>query len=147
MINWIHRNIIVPAIHVELARDLCATIAGSGGANMFTTPLSKLDSATPEYYISSGLIDEQFANILPLDEFIQSEENMPASLVRVKLPETETIKQILESMEIAPDPMLDSLLTTIIVTNGDIHTTLTNLNLQLYSEPNENLSSESSNSM
>ena len=114
---------------------------------MFTTPLSKLDSATPEYYISSGLIDEQFANILPLDEFIQSEENIPASLTRVKIPETEIIKQILESMEITSDPMLDSLLTTIIVTEGDIHTTLTNLNLQLYSEPNEMLSSEHSNSM
>lgn len=70
---------------------------------MFTTPLSKLDSTTLEYHISSGLIDKQFANILPLDEFIQSEEN--------------------------------------------IHTILTNLNLQLYSEPNENLFSESSNIM
>jgi hypothetical protein len=29
----------------------------------------------------------------------------------------------------------------------DSHTTLTNLNLQLYSEPNENLFSESSNIM
>ena len=108
---------------------------------MFTTPLSKLDSTTPEYSISSGLIDEQFANILPLDEFIQSEENIPVSLTRVKIPETEIIKQILESMEIVPDPMLDSLLTTIIVTEGDIHTALTNLNLQLYFEPNESLSS------
>ena len=30
---------------------------------------------------------------------------------------------------------------------ANIHATLTNLNLQLYSEPNENLFSESSNSM
>lgn len=147
MINWVHRNIIVPSTHTELARDLCATIAGSGGSNMFTTPLSKPDSTAPEYYISSGVIDEQFANILPLDEFIQSEENMPVSLTRVKIPETEIIEQILESMEIVPDPMLDSLLTSTIVTEGDIHTILANLNLQLYSDPNENLSSESSNSM
>ena len=58
------------------AVHLYVTIAGSGEVNMFTAPLSKLDSTTLEYHISSGLIDKQFANILPLDEFILSEENI-----------------------------------------------------------------------
>ena len=60
---------IVPAEHVELARKLCETLAGPGGAGMFTAALSTtgLDPAT--HYISSGLIESDFADLLPLIEF------------------------------------------------------------------------------
>lgn len=67
--SWQHRCMIVPTEHVELARKLCETLAGPGGAGMFTTALSTtgLDPAT--HYISSGLIESDFADLLPLIEF------------------------------------------------------------------------------
>ena len=60
---------IVPTEHAELARKLCETLAGPGGAGMFTTPLSTTGVDPATHYISSGLIESEFADLLPLIEF------------------------------------------------------------------------------
>lgn len=67
--SWQHRCMIVPAEHVDLARVLCETLAGPGGAGMFTTPLSTTGVDPATHYISSGLIESDFADLLPLIEF------------------------------------------------------------------------------
>ena len=64
--SWVHRCMIVPTEHVELARKLCETLAGPGGAGMFTTPLSTTGDDPATHYISSGLIESDFADLLPL---------------------------------------------------------------------------------
>ena len=64
---WTHRTIIVDAAQVELARSLCAAIAGPAGEGMFSTPLSATGLFPATHYISAGLIAEPFAAILPLD--------------------------------------------------------------------------------
>lgn len=63
---WVHRTIIVPASIAEPARVACAGLAGPGGSGMFTTPLSTTGEAPPTHYISSGLIEQPFADLLPL---------------------------------------------------------------------------------
>ena len=63
---WVHRCMIVPVDHVDLARSLCATLAGEGGAGMFTTPLSPTGDSPPTHWISPGLIEDAFADLLPL---------------------------------------------------------------------------------
>lgn len=63
---WVHRTIIVPAPLVEAARAACAGLAGPGGSGMFTTPLSATGMFPATHYISSGLIEDQFASLLPL---------------------------------------------------------------------------------
>ena len=60
---------IVPAEHADLARKLCETLAGPGGAGMFTTALSATGQDPATHYISSGLIEQSFADLLPLIEF------------------------------------------------------------------------------
>ena len=60
---------IVPAEHADLARKLCETLAGPGGAGMFTTALSATGDDPATHYISSGLIESDFADLLPLIEF------------------------------------------------------------------------------
>ena len=67
--SWVHRCMIVPTEHVELARKLCETLAGPGGAGMFTTPLSTTGDDPATHYISSGMIESDFADLLPLIEF------------------------------------------------------------------------------
>lgn len=67
--SWVHRCMIVPAGYAELARKLCETLAGPGGAGMFTTPLSTTGVDPATHYISSGLIESEFADLLPLIEF------------------------------------------------------------------------------
>jgi len=61
---WIHRTIIVPTAHADLARAACAHLAGAGGSGMYTTPLSPTGQLPATHYISSGLIEQSFADLL-----------------------------------------------------------------------------------
>lgn len=62
---WVHRTIIVPAPQVELARSLCAALAGPAGDGMFTTALSSSGALPATHYISAGLLEDTFASLLP----------------------------------------------------------------------------------
>lgn len=64
---WRHRTLIVTADHADLARSLCAAIAGPAGEGMFSTALSASGLYPATHYISAGLIEDTFASILPLD--------------------------------------------------------------------------------
>lgn len=68
MITWTHRSIIVPEAHAQLAHDLCAALAGPAGQGMFTTGLSADGKAPASHWISAGLIDSEFAALLPLGD-------------------------------------------------------------------------------
>ena len=67
---WIYRNLIISADQRDLAAQLCAVLAGAGGSNMFTTPLSADGAEPATHYISSGLIEDNFAALLPLDAMV-----------------------------------------------------------------------------
>lgn len=58
------RTLIVPAIHAPLARELCKTLAGPSGDNMFVRELSPTGTAPATHYASSGLIEDQFAALM-----------------------------------------------------------------------------------
>ena len=75
---WVHRTIIVHASVVESARAACAGLAGPGGSGMFTTPLSPTGEAPPTHYISSGLIEAPFADLLPLTSVSYAEDGTPS---------------------------------------------------------------------
>ena len=79
---WVHRTIIIPATLAESARAACAGLAGPGGSNMFTTPLSPTGEAPPTHYISSGLIEEPFADLLPLTSVSYAEDGTPFTETR-----------------------------------------------------------------
>ena len=79
---WVHRTIIVPAAIAGAARAACAGLAGPGGSNMFTTPLSPTGEAPPTHYISSGLIEEPFADLLPLTSVSYAEDGTPFTETR-----------------------------------------------------------------
>lgn len=61
---WTHRTIIVPDLVVEPARMACEALAGAGGSGMFTVPLSATGQLPATHWISSGLIEEEFAALL-----------------------------------------------------------------------------------
>lgn len=79
---WTHRTIIVNADQVELARSLCATIAGPAGEGMFSTPLSATGLFPATHYISSGLIEAPFADLLPLTSVTYGEDGTPSTSTR-----------------------------------------------------------------
>lgn len=59
----VHRTIIIPAGMVNAARQLGSEIA-PGGHGMFITGLSPTGNEPATHYVSSGLIDSDFAAIL-----------------------------------------------------------------------------------
>ena len=75
---WVHRTIIVPTSAAEFARAACAGLAGPGGSVMFTTPLSQTGEAPPTHYISSGLIEAPFADLLPLTSVNYADDGTPS---------------------------------------------------------------------
>lgn len=75
---WTHRTLIVPVDQVELARSLCAALAGPAGEGMFTTQLSPTGEVPPTHYISAGMIEEPFADLLPLTSVSYAEDDTPS---------------------------------------------------------------------
>lgn len=59
---WVHKTLIVPAALRDQCAALCAQLAGSGGARMFAAPL--YSGGALSHYLSSGLIEESFADLL-----------------------------------------------------------------------------------
>lgn len=62
--SYIFRTIILPADQTPLAQALAASVSGPPGAGMWTTGLSSDGSAPATHYVSTGMIDEQFAQVL-----------------------------------------------------------------------------------
>lgn len=65
---WAYRNMIVAAAVVDTCRSLAILLAGEG-QQLWTTPLSADGAEPATHWISSGLIEEQFADLLPLSEW------------------------------------------------------------------------------
>ena len=64
MTAWTHRTIIVPAPVVIPARLACEALAGAGGSGMYSVPLSPTGELPATHWISSGLIEQGFADML-----------------------------------------------------------------------------------
>ena len=59
-------TIILPKAAQALAQALCTAAAGEAGAGMFTTGLSATGEAPATHFISSGAVENHFADILPV---------------------------------------------------------------------------------
>lgn len=61
----IYRDMIIPAAQVALAREIAVTLDPAHNANMWITPLSPTGAEPATHFISSGLIPEAFAAMVP----------------------------------------------------------------------------------
>lgn len=62
--SYVHRCMIVPAAQQALAKEMVVLLAGEPAAGMFVTGLSPSGEEPFTHYISSGAIEEQFAEVL-----------------------------------------------------------------------------------
>ena len=120
---WTHRTIIVPASIAEPARAACAGLAGPGGSGMFETPLSATGMFPATHYISSGLIEQPFADLLPLTSVILAEDGTPSTSTRpgnvaltaqlaadAELPITEAeVAELLSAVDVSTQSAQDAL--------------------------------------
>ena len=131
---WVHRTIIVPASIVEPARAACAGLAGPGGSGMFTTPLSSTSEAPPTHYISSGLIEVPFADLLPLTSVSYAEDGTPSVETR---PGNVALTTQLAADAGLPitEAEVTALLFAVDVSEQSAEDALTRLGLQIIAEP------------
>lgn len=66
---WTHRCLIVEDGYVALARGLASGIAGASAQGMWSVPLSPTGALPATHWLSVGLMDEDFAALLPLTTF------------------------------------------------------------------------------
>jgi len=86
--TYTFRTFIVHAAVVDMASAMCVGLAGEAGDNMFTTELSATGEAPATHYISSGLISDEMAALLPLttvnpDGTVTTEPGDPAYVVEL----------------------------------------------------------------
>ena len=98
--TWAHRTIIVTADAAPTARMLCEMLAGAGGSGMFQTALSADGSEPATHYVSSGQIEQQFADLLD-----SGAENIHAVVTAagIEIP-LEAVQQIMACTDISDDP-------------------------------------------
>ena len=131
---WTHRTIIVPAAVVSAARAACAGLAGPGGSGMFTTPLSPTGEAPPTHFISSGLIEEPFADLLPLTSVSYAEDGTPSTETRpgnVAL----TVQLATDAGLPITEAEVAALLSAVDVSEQSAEAALTRLGLKIISTP------------
>lgn len=69
MNEYLHRTLIVPDNLVVFARELTTSIAGQAAENMWNTALSNTGKLPVTHWISSGMISNEFASIIPFMEY------------------------------------------------------------------------------
>ena len=101
---------------------------------MFTTPLSPTGEAPPTHYISSGLIEEPFADLLPLTSVSYAEDGTPPTSTRpgnVAL----TVQLAAEAGLLITEAEVSALLSAVDVSAQPAQDALTRLGLRLIAEP------------
>ena len=81
----------------EDQQNLAASIANalSGDPGYFMTALSTTGQPPGEWYISTGLVSELFADLIPLDEFVRDEMGVITGITRVYAGKAAEIQQML----------------------------------------------------
>lgn len=70
---WTFRTMIVADAVVDTCRSLAMLLAGEG-QKLWTTPLSPDGTEPATHWVSTGLIESQFGDLMPLSEWTQDEE-------------------------------------------------------------------------
>lgn len=118
-----HRTIIVTVDDCHSCRDLCATIAGYWGADMFQC-LAGVDGEATHAF-STGIISDEFADMLPLDEYAVNDETETGTYVRQDIGDIEAIS----AGTGAPESAVSDIFSRSVVTAEDWRTTLARMGL------------------
>lgn len=120
---WINRTMIVPAPYVDMARALADGLSGPAGAGMWTTGLSADGTEPATHYISAGLIEDTFADLLPLTTYTTDSEGVETSET------TPGNAAYIATEAEAPLEVIEALLEAVTVTDEPAHTTMDRMGL------------------
>lgn len=130
---YVHRAMLVPATIVEQVRALADSF-GPAASGMWLTGLSPTGAEPATHFISSGLIGDDFAAIMPFSHFDDSDPAVwvtdpydPAAFVAlcelngITPPPVEVITQIMSMVDVSeqePFAAMDRLGLVMVITEG-----------------------------
>lgn len=71
--SYEYRTLILTAEVTPLAQAIAVALAGEAGAGMWSTPLAPTAEGPATHYISSGMVGDAFAYMVPLQVWEQDE--------------------------------------------------------------------------
>lgn len=126
--SYVHRVMVVPAKHVDLARALAAGLSGPAGTGMWTRGLSPDGTAPATHYINAGQIGIEFAALMPLKTYSTGDDGTETCTV---VPgDAETIAAAAEM----PLAVITALLDAAEVTEEEAEITLARVKLQFVAD-------------
>lgn len=120
---WINRTMILPEAFVDMARALAEGISGPAGAGMWTTGLSADGTEPATHYISTGLIEDTFAALLPLTTYTTDSEGNETGET------TPGNAEYIAGEAEAPLAVIEALLAAVTVTDEPAHTAMARMGL------------------
>lgn len=136
MTPQVHRTLLIATAYRDAALQLIVAAAGEGQAGMLQTPVqtrstydeegAELTPSEVSHYMSTGLIDEPFADILPIDEWDGEQ------YVRAREPYYEAI--IAASGGVVTQEQLEPILAAAVITDEGWRVTLGRLELSILNE-------------
>lgn len=137
MTEYKQRAMIVPAVFQQLAQGLCAAAAqGGAGAGMFTTALSADGNEPATHYISSGRIEDVFADLLPLTTVTPAEVEGDPAVVSTQAGKVEEVEAIAAQAGITlPAGTIAALFAAIDVSDQEPFVAMARVGLELVQEP------------
>lgn len=129
MTIYTNLTIILPAAAQALAQGLCAAAAGEAGAGMFTTGLSATGTGEATHYISSGAIEDTFADMLPIQDISMDGET---EVVAITSGNVEAILEMAQGT--VSEAAIRDLFTKLDVSRQDPFTAMSRLGLLVVTE-------------
>ena len=89
--SWTNRCMLVPTAQRSFAQTLCAAAVGPSGAGMWLTGASASGNTPASWYVCEGLIQTQFAALLPLWTALQDPVTLVWTLTQASLGDAATV--------------------------------------------------------
>ena len=105
--TWVMRTLIVDIRIQPQAAFMCEAIAGESGKGMFTTQCSPSGSLPCTHYISSGMIDSEFAYLLTNPDLVQQASRKLSNPLTIE--QAQALLSLVTVSELEPFITLDSL--------------------------------------
>lgn len=74
---WVNRTMVISDAVAPLCRQLAESVAHDAGANMWITPLSANGQEPATHWISAGMIDGDFADMIASPESLSVGAGIP----------------------------------------------------------------------
>ena len=129
------RTLILTAEVTPLAQQIAVALAGEAGASMWSTPLAPTAEGPATHYISSGMVGDEFAYMVPLQVWAIDEAG-DWQLVSTEPGNPEAVTAACNAGGLAVTlEQVEAIFTVADVTEQEPFTAMGRLGLQLVQEP------------